>query len=744
VADARLLRLALTASHPASVEADSQYPVAEAMRLAKLLLDGLEACTRASRRLYVVGTTEAVDEVPPGALLREAPPKLGAGYDLGAAPWLVRDHAFVRLSSIDAFVAARRLARDRTAVLDYLGVGDPVPSKDMRATAPPSAALASLPELPQTTEELERVASLFPRDKVRLLTRGAATEEAFRLQPLSEFDTLHFATHGLVREELPGLSEPALVFTSPPGGDALKGDDLSDGLLGTSQIAALPLRARLVILSACNSARYAPSIIDSGIQGLSLAFAIAGVPTTLAALWPVESSVARDVVVATFGFAREQRLAIADALAAAQRRHLDGPAPRPFKHPRFWAALVLLGDGALAFDARGPAVPRLLGPFAPAGAEAGAILSVAALENDFVSAEIGPYDGRRSASLVRRRAADGTVRWQVGDAAISAGPVVGSGGVFAAGYEMAGDGGEARVLPVVRAIDTEGRPQWSLRLPASRAGTTVIGLAPRPYGTALALFGPPAGDASGARLVSVPTDPAPSPVIDLDGDARGALSAWLGIANDAALVAINRSPELLHEPARSFDWLGWPNHCFGGDHTDLRFFALTDRLGLQEQRRVRIDRLRVEAAFALDDGWLLVGDERAGCGVERSAAVWRLGADGTMRRLWRDGAPFDTFGRGVRWLEGGFEVVGYARRAIAADEVRRSAALNGLLASRRQGDEAYVSGEAFAVRLSPSGSEERRDFVGAGLPVVPMGLAASGERAVVFGAVGGRPLWLQK
>jgi hypothetical protein len=65
-------------------------------------------------------------------------------------------------------------------------------------------------------------------------------------------------------------------------------------------------------------------------------------------------------------------------------------------------------------------------------------------------------------------------------------------------------------------------------------------------------------------------------------------------------------------------------------------------------------------------------------------------------------------------------------------------------ARRRLGDEAYVSGEAFAVRLTDACAEERRDFVGAGLPVVSQGLAASADHAVVFGSVGGRALWLER
>ena len=335
------MRAALTATHPASIEADSQFPAAAAVRLGKLLFGGLEECLRSSRRLYHVARARA-GQVPPAALLAEVPPVLGAGYDLRAAHWLIRDHSFVRTSSIDAFVATKRLVEDQAR--------DPGLSRGRRSVLSPSAAGDGTParcrNCPRRRKKSNGWRACSPAPKVRLLRREAATEEAFRLEPLSEFDVVHLATHGLVRQELPGLREPSLVFTPDPQGDAF-----NDGLLTASQIAALPLRARLVVLSACNSARYAPSIIDSGIQGLATSFAIAGVPSMIAALWPIESSLTRDLIVDVFRTARGGNVAIADALAMAVRRHLDGPAPRPLLHPRFWAALVVLGDGSITLDA---------------------------------------------------------------------------------------------------------------------------------------------------------------------------------------------------------------------------------------------------------------------------------------------------------------------------------------------------------------------------------------------------------
>ena len=204
---------ALTAAHPASNEADSQFPAAQAVRLGKLLFGGLEDCLRRSPRVYLVSSPDTVEQVPPAALLAEIPPALGNGYDLRAARWLVRDHAFVRTSSINAFVATKRLSRTRSATLDYLGVGDPVLAPGNPGAMALRGGVNSLQELPETADEVQRVAGLFDKSKARLLRRQSATEEDFRLQPLSEFDVIHFATHGLIREELPGLAEPSLVFT---------------------------------------------------------------------------------------------------------------------------------------------------------------------------------------------------------------------------------------------------------------------------------------------------------------------------------------------------------------------------------------------------------------------------------------------------------------------------------------------------------------------------------------------------
>ena len=744
VADAHLLRAALTATHPASIEADSQFPAIEAVRLGELLFGGLEDCLRSSRRIYHV-TGALAGQVPPAALLAEVPPVLGAGYDLRSAHWLIRDHSFIRTSSIDAFVATKRLARTKRATLDYLGVGDPVLSPP--SAAPPSGSvvavrdgLGALPELPETSEEVERVAKLFDRAKVRLLRREAATEEAFRLQPLSEFDVIHFATHGLVKQELPGLREPSLVFTP----DA-KGDAFNDGLLTASQIAALPLRARLVILSACNSARYEPSIIDSGIQGLATSFAIAGVPSTIASLWPIESALTRDLIVDVFRTARAGKVAIADALAMAMRRHLDGPAPRPLLHPRFWAALVVLGDGSITLDAE--TSPRDLAAFAAVDPSVDEeILSGAPLGDDVATSTIGAWNGKRSPSLVRRQAIDGTAAWEVKDDEIGAGLTAATRQIiYAGGYLSFPQDSSFVSAPVLRGIGPDGKVLWSLRPPRGPKTTMVMGLAATADQSALALIGPDFGEETGTDFSLIRVDPAGTEVahlgISLPGNGQAQHSGTVSVDGLAALAAIHVDGRPKSGDGRFVrNGLGLFDLCWEGDAADIVF---VDLAGLIERKRVRIDRFEPKSALVASDGWILVGDAKDQCGLGRHAVAYRVRNDGSVEPLWRDASPFNTFGRGIRRHADAIEIIGYAQRSIAIQEEAPVAKMADF-SKKRLGGEAYVSGEAFSVRLSEQGVEQRRDFVGAGFPVMPMGMASAGERSAIFGTVGSRPLWMKR
>lgn len=736
--DVRLLRAALTAAHPPSVEADSQYPADAAVRLGKLLFGGLEDCLRSVRRVYHLASGGMLAQIPPGSLLKEVPPRLGAGFDLRAARWLVREHSFIKTSSIDAFVATKKLSKYKRATLDYLGVGDPVLAR--------TNVLASLGELPETSEELQRVGRLFERSKVRILRRDAANEENFRLQPLSEFDVIHFATHGLVREEVPGLPEPSLVLTTDPRSDPKGGDAFNDGLLTTSQIASLSLRTRLVVLSACNSARYEASIVESGIQGLSTAFAIAGVPSTIAALWPIESSLTRDLIVATFQAARgDSGMPIADALATAMRKHLDGPSPRPLLHPRFWSALVVLGDGSMKLNATDQGTARDLAAFAEIDmAKSEEILSAAPFGSDFASSTIGPWNGKRSPSLIRRQRPDGSTKWEVSDVEIGAGPAAATDqAIYAAGYIAVLPPASGVSVPVLRQLTPDGKVSWTRRLPSDGSSTMVMALGTTPDRMALALVGPTLGKSTNTDYYVAWIDPtgaeAGRMAFAVATNKSSSLSGVLAGGGAVRLAIVNHGP-VPGDRVDHFNGYGVPQFCVKGDAADMVFF---DVGSMRETGRTRIGRFNARSALATDDGWLVVGSLRDGCGLDTRAAAFKVKADGAIQEMWRDRSPFATYAQALRRVGKAFEIVGRSRRSVAVREGGVPPAMPDF-ASLRWGNEAYVSDEVFAVRLSEQGKEERTDFVAAGLPIAPMGMVSTPRGSVIHGTIGSRPLWIRR
>lgn len=330
--DSRIVQAALTAGHAPSERADAQFPAEAAVRLYDTLIRPFEGCLKPGDRILLISGASGVS-LPLSALLERAPPKLAVGYDLASADWLMRRHAVSYPGSASLVVAARKAASTVTP-LDFLGVGDPILDKPVAGTLDFSSLIA----LPETKDELEASARGFSASK--LILRAAATEAAVRAEPLADYRFLSFATHGLVREELTGLDEPALVLTPASS------DRDNDGLLTASEIADLNLAARFVALSACNTANRDLSIVSGELAALSSAFAMAGAPSVLGTLWPVETETGKRVVSSVFqGLAAAPSADPADALAQAQRAFLAAPPSRAYAHPRFWAPFVVLGDG---------------------------------------------------------------------------------------------------------------------------------------------------------------------------------------------------------------------------------------------------------------------------------------------------------------------------------------------------------------------------------------------------------------
>ena len=132
--------------------------------------------------------------------------------------------------------------------------------------------------LPGSRRELIDAASALP-DSTLLLDRSA-TEQRLKSEVLSSYEVLHFAVHVAVDNERPDRT--ALVLADGPNSS-------EDGLLQAREIAHLELRARLVVLSGCDTGK---PVFESSFANASLvrSFLFAGAKSVVATLWTIDDT----------------------------------------------------------------------------------------------------------------------------------------------------------------------------------------------------------------------------------------------------------------------------------------------------------------------------------------------------------------------------------------------------------------------------------------------------------------------
>jgi CHAT domain-containing protein len=194
---------------------------------------------------------------------------------------------------------------------------------------------AKLPNLPGSREEVQTAAHIL-RDVAgaeTLQVGKAATEFAFTHAPLANFEVIHLAIHAVASQGDP--SRAALIF--PPDSE-----HHDDGFLEPREIARLHFGARVIVLSACDTAvgRLQGQV---GVANLARAFLQAGADSVISTLWPVDD-IDSLFLMQTFYKHLVSGDDVASALALAKRDLLTklggGDAS-----PSSWAGFVILGNG---------------------------------------------------------------------------------------------------------------------------------------------------------------------------------------------------------------------------------------------------------------------------------------------------------------------------------------------------------------------------------------------------------------
>jgi len=348
----------------------SRFDLGLAYELHVSLLGPVEALVRDKKQLLVV-PSGALTALPFHLLVTEKPaaaiPETFAGYR--DAAWLIKRQAVAILPSIASFKALRAFGLRNQGKKPMVGFGDPIFNPN--PTAPPTSSrpatksaarslnsrayteywrgaeidrsrlAQSLPQLPDTADELKAIAEQVGAPASDIHLGRDANEATVKRTPLSDFRIVYFATHALVAGDVKGLAEPSIVLSLPP-----RPSEFDDGLLTSSEIAQLKLNADWVVLSACNTiAGDKPGA--EALSGLARSFFYAGARALLVSHWAVDSAAATRLTTSTFGILKsDPKLGRAAALRRAMLDYLGDQSSPQNAYPAFWGPFALIGEGA--------------------------------------------------------------------------------------------------------------------------------------------------------------------------------------------------------------------------------------------------------------------------------------------------------------------------------------------------------------------------------------------------------------
>jgi CHAT domain-containing protein len=203
-----------------------------------------------------------------------------------------------------------------------------------RSARPPAGRILALApvttDLPGSRDEVNAIQRLFGA-RAAVLTGAEANKKALT-RALSSYDVLHFATYGVLNRRNPLFSYVQLAA-----------DSSEDGRLQVHDIYGLPIDARLVVLSACQTGVGSGELADvpPGDDWVSLvrAFLAAGAERVVGTLWPVEDRSTAELIGWFYGGLATGQGEV-EALAGAQRRAI---ATRSLAGPYYWAGFEIVG-----------------------------------------------------------------------------------------------------------------------------------------------------------------------------------------------------------------------------------------------------------------------------------------------------------------------------------------------------------------------------------------------------------------
>ena len=272
---------------------------------------------------------------------------------------LLTKHQVIHLPSASTIAINRNQLQQRTTAPNTLAIiANPVFSPDDKRfsgeTNPPSdknrgtenlaqlslerstaTAELDLKPLPYTQTEADTILQLLPSQSSLGIFDFEANLNRVKDPDLSEYQIVHFATHGIYNLEFPELSGLVLSLIDSQGNP-------KNGFLRLNDIFNLNIPAELVVLSACQTGS-GKNVKGEGIVGLTRGFMYAGAPRIIASLWNVNDASTAELMSQFYQKYLQENLPPAEALRQAQlamwqSENID------WRNPYYWAAFTLQGE----------------------------------------------------------------------------------------------------------------------------------------------------------------------------------------------------------------------------------------------------------------------------------------------------------------------------------------------------------------------------------------------------------------
>jgi CHAT domain-containing protein len=191
-------------------------------------------------------------------------------------------------------------------------------------------------DLPYARQEAEYISHVTGG---RLYLYNEAKESVYKTES-PKYDIIHMAMHTILNDQYPMNS--AMIFSQ-------MNDTTEDGMLHTYEVYGIPLKARMVVLSSCNTGM---GLLFSGEGILSLArgFLYSGSQSVVMSMWEIEDKSGTEIMEMFYDNLKRGN-SKSESLKKARTDFLR-KANQMNSHPYFWSSLVIYGNNAPLYSLR--------------------------------------------------------------------------------------------------------------------------------------------------------------------------------------------------------------------------------------------------------------------------------------------------------------------------------------------------------------------------------------------------------